>query len=80
MMVNRSELRQRAELYSKTKTFVCIIEKLPSGKVHFYHGFIIKVHDDFIVLKDRKLPQPFPILFESIEGDIEPSEQEETNV
>jgi len=71
--MEQKELKQNAKLYLENKTFIYIIEKFPSGEIKWYHGYIIKIHDDFLVLQDRKIIQPFPILFESIVK-LEPSE------
>ena len=70
-------MRKRAEDYSIEKTFVNIIEKMPSGKLRYYNGFIIKVLNHILIFQDHKLPNEFPISFNSIVGDIEPSKQKE---
>lgn len=74
-MEQRTELKQKAELYLKAKTFVHIKEIHPSGLVKWYNGFILQLTEDFLILQDRKIIQPFPILYESIVS-LEPSEQE----
>ncbi len=73
--MTRADLRERAEIYLKQKTFVNIVEKSPSGKIRYYNGFILNIFDDLIMFKDHKLPQQFPIPLNSIMGDIEPSKQ-----
>lgn len=69
-------MKELVKIYFIHKTYVYLRELHPSGEVKWYNGFIIKLHDDFLIFQDRKISQPFPVLYESIIK-LEPSEEEE---
>lgn len=59
--VNVDEVKKKAKLFLENKTFTFIIEWSSDGKVRYYNGYILDVKDDFLVLQDRKIPNPIPI-------------------
>jgi len=65
MVNDLGALRKLASAYSKSQTFI-FIEEVINNKVHYYNGYIIKVHTDMILFYDSKLKQEFPILLETI--------------
>ena len=70
-----NEMRERARIYSKEKTFTYVKETLPSGRENFYNGFIIKVSDEMIIFFDLVLKKEFPIMLDCLEV-IEPSRKD----
>lgn len=61
-----SEVRKTAQIYLTAKTFTFIKEMNTSGEINFYNGYVVKIHDDFIVFQDRIIPNPIPIPLDRI--------------
>lgn len=59
------DVKKRAELFSKDKTHVFIIEETP-GRTRYWNGYVVRVEDHIIVFFDMKINKEFPILLESI--------------
>lgn len=78
MKESLSSLRTRAEVYMDNESMVFVIEKY-KDRERFYNGFIVKVHDDMIVIFDSKIEKeiPLPIDFISM---LEISERENENI
>ncbi len=85
-LIEVNDVKKKAKIYLETKSFVWIQEQTTSGFLNNYNGFILSIHDDFLVLQDRILPQPIPIQLDRVtEFDIsklkeEGGENEETNM
>ena len=68
-MTETEILKKRAEVYNREDIYACIT----TNEKKYYHGFILEIKEDCIILRDRKFGR-FPIPFLDIEY-ISPSEQ-----
>lgn len=59
--LDTNDVRKKAILFLENKTFTFIIEYDNSGKIRYYNGFIVDVKDAFLIIQDRKIPNPIPI-------------------
>lgn len=68
-MADTETIKNRAEIYSKEKTYTCVTNK----DNFFFHGFIIEIKELYLIIKDR-IRGNFPILYSDILW-IAPSKQ-----
>ena len=61
-----SETRKTAEMYLAAKTFTFIKELNTAGEINLYNGYVLEIHDDFIVFQDRIIRNPIPIPIDHI--------------
>ena len=61
-----SETRKIATMYQVAKTFTFIKEINTAGETNFYNGYVLGIHDDFIVFQDRIISNPIPIPIDHI--------------
>lgn len=59
------EIKKTAKLFLDSKTFSFIISQYNHEKRN-YNGYIVSLHEDFLVIQDRLIPNPIPLYWEDI--------------